>query len=1353
MGKILYSLILILCLAPALSHAAAEVAPSFSLDGTLYTSPAGTSPLLDSNVRIRVQILPASGSCVLYDEQQTVDTTNSEGAFSIQVGSPVGSPRRVSGSDSGNAMTTVFQNKDSIPGNNSGCTVSAAAGSTRRVRVTITPNGGIADTLSPDMVLSSVPASLVAETLQGVARDGFLQLGAGSLSQANVENVFSSTNYSSLTALLAGGGSSSGGSNSSSYAINAGTGGAGGINFNINGVTKAVLDYTGNMGIGTSTPSARLSVEGSSASTPAVTVKGAGSQTADLLQLKDNSGTTLSTFKSDGSLGIGVASPTAKLHLVGASGATLRIVDGNQALGSVLTSDANGVASWAAPATAVGSLAVSAPIVKGGTATAPTLSIPAASTTADGFLSSADWNTFSGKLSSALASAKLWVGNGAGEATAVAPSGDVAMDNAGAFTVSAIRGRSVATTLPTLSGQVYRYDSGSTSWKTDFLGLADIRSTSVPGNSILPATACTADKTLYWNSFTDQFSCQSIGVAGSQVDYGSQTQKTFFAAPSGADGVPTFRALSSADLPAGVASQWASSGSNISYSLGNVGIGSTSPGQKLDVGGTVKAFDFSSGWGSAVNPAFAVNYGQGMFAINSGADLAFSNNSLERVRITNAGNVSIGTTTATNRLTVYDNGNGASNGVISVKNAFNGANARGYFSAEADTSGIAATMGIASSTFLDATNWPDVDAGSAFLRSAASGGLRISSTTAGAGAAIRFFTHDGTSIGERMRVARNGNVGIGSTAPTQALDVVGSIAVSSGINSGASVVSLFSRAGFGTAGAPSFSFSSDPDTGMFHPLSNELGLASAGVERVRIDSTGRVGIGSTAPAVGLDLSTLTDGLAIPRGTTAQQPAARPAGTIRWNTDTPGLELWTGSTWSSLATSGSASYLASTGGTLTGGLTITTGGLNNSSSGITNAGSITGVGTNLTGASALTVAAGGSAQNLDLKSSTTGSVNLSSGSGVGLSVVDSGAANVNYVTIKGAETNVAPTIGVEGETNVSLNISPKGTGRTNVSGALMLTNGNLGVAGPTTTTNTITLSGSAARKIGMEAGATVGNSLTIASGSAKTGSTDLNAGDLILSSGTSQGTGTSKIQLSTAIASATGTTTNAIAPRMTILGSFVGIGTTVPASTLDVYGPNANFTWPFGNATFSVNGTNTTTGAGILNLTAGTTTSLKSGQVVVDLTKMVVGTNTTNSSIPLHLQTNAQTRLQIDTAGNVAIGPTAAVSPFDVNGNAPVGGGQTAMVRQTATDAASSARSTLVLRNDGTGSSTEFNLIGQSSTGALTFSVRQNGSTTFNNWIMGPTYYGGSGPSANVTIDSTSNATKGFVLLAPTTGNV
>jgi len=44
----------------------------------------------------------------------------------------------------------------------------------------------------------------------------------------------------------------------------------------------------------------------------------------------------------NGNVGIGTASPTTKLHLDG----TFRLVDGNQSNGKVLTSDANGVATW-----------------------------------------------------------------------------------------------------------------------------------------------------------------------------------------------------------------------------------------------------------------------------------------------------------------------------------------------------------------------------------------------------------------------------------------------------------------------------------------------------------------------------------------------------------------------------------------------------------------------------------------------------------------------------------------------------------------------------------------------------------------------------------------------------------------------------------------------------------------------------------------------------------------------------------------------------------------------------------------------------------------------------------------------
>ena len=47
-------------------------------------------------------------------------------------------------------------------------------------------------------------------------------------------------------------------------------------------------------------------------------------------------------------VGIGTTSPSAKLDVVGASGTTMRIADGNQAVGKVLTSDANGFASWQA---------------------------------------------------------------------------------------------------------------------------------------------------------------------------------------------------------------------------------------------------------------------------------------------------------------------------------------------------------------------------------------------------------------------------------------------------------------------------------------------------------------------------------------------------------------------------------------------------------------------------------------------------------------------------------------------------------------------------------------------------------------------------------------------------------------------------------------------------------------------------------------------------------------------------------------------------------------------------------------------------------------------------------------------
>jgi hypothetical protein len=109
-------------------------------------------------------------------------------------------------------------------------------------------------------------------------------------------------------------------------------------------------------------------------------------------------------IKEGGNVGIGTTTPDAKLYVSG----SVKIVDGTQGAGKVLTSDANGLATWSSAAggtvTSVAALTLgttgtdlSSTVANSTTTPVITLNVPTASATNRGALSSTDWSTFNGK--------------------------------------------------------------------------------------------------------------------------------------------------------------------------------------------------------------------------------------------------------------------------------------------------------------------------------------------------------------------------------------------------------------------------------------------------------------------------------------------------------------------------------------------------------------------------------------------------------------------------------------------------------------------------------------------------------------------------------------------------------------------------------------------------------------------------------------------------------------------------------------------------------------------------------------------------------------------------------------------
>ena len=97
------------------------------------------------------------------------------------------------------------------------------------------------------------------------------------------------------------------------------------------------------------------------------------------------------------------------------------------------------------------------------------------------------------------------------------------------------------------------------------------------------------------------------------------------------------------------------------------------------------------------------------------------------------------------------------------------------------------------------------------------------------------FDTGATGAGQATRLTIDGSTGNATFA--------GNVTLSSG----------FANLPAGTEADPSLIFAGDDDTGLWHPASNTLAFSTFGTERMRIDSSGKVGIGSDSPFEDLEI--------------------------------------------------------------------------------------------------------------------------------------------------------------------------------------------------------------------------------------------------------------------------------------------------------------------------------------------------------------------------------------------------------------------------------------------------------------------------------------------------------------------
>jgi hypothetical protein len=320
-------------------------------------------------------------------------------------------------------------------------------------------------------------------------------------------------------------------------------------------------------------------------------------------------------------------------------------------------------------------------------------------------------------------------------------------------------------------------------------------------------------------------------------------------------------------------------------SAGNVGIGTDNPATDLNVRGDLLVEDSAGTRYVRIDAPDAGNNYVGRIGTTSSHDLALVSNNVEAMRIDSSSNVGIGTTSPDGLLHVSSS---SGDTVVVIESDTNNIdeNDNPVLKFVQDGGNTVAQAGL--------TGNP----GSVFTGSLANSAYFGNNESA----SVQLYTN----LTARLTVESGGNVGIGTTNPDSTLHIESTSNANSPIltieNDDAKQIEL---------GVVRSIAGVEPNTSFLAYDNDFRFIAGAGStnEVMRIDSNGKVGIGTDQPEVSLDLGSKNDAVSLPAGdNTARGNIANPTiGMIRYNTTDFQFEGYSGvgaaATWGALGGGG------------------------------------------------------------------------------------------------------------------------------------------------------------------------------------------------------------------------------------------------------------------------------------------------------------------------------------------------------------------------------------------------------------------------------------------------------------------